>query len=174
LTVASGATALGSVTIRSSRVLFRRSSILSIDSDRVGLAERQEHYMLQRISLLVCVVCAIVLVGCSKSEPTSNTGTTGNANRAATTTTPATTTTAGTAAKIGVPECDEFLAAYDACVSSKVPEVARAQYKTAIEQWRSSWRKLAENPQTKPTLTAACKQSAEQARTSMKAYGCTF
>ncbi|HEV7475456.1 MAG TPA: hypothetical protein VGN90_15490 [Pyrinomonadaceae bacterium] len=130
--------------------------------------------MLQRITLLVCFVCAIVLVGCSKSEPTTNT-TPANANRAATTTTPATTTTASTAGeKIGVPECDDFIAAYETCVSSKVPEVARAQYKTAIEQWRASWRKLAENPQTKPTLAAACKQSAEQARTSMKTYGCTF
>ena len=76
--------------------------------------------------------------------------------------------------KIGVPECDEFIANYDACVSSKVPEVARAQYKTAIEQWRTSWKKLAENPQTKSTLAAACKQSAEQARASMKTYNCTF
>ncbi|HEX9629190.1 MAG TPA: hypothetical protein VF961_04160 [Pyrinomonadaceae bacterium] len=73
-----------------------------------------------------------------------------------------------------MPECDEFIAAYDACVSSKVPEAARAQYKTAIEQWRSSWRKLAANPNTKATLAAACKQSAESARASMKSYGCTF
>ena len=79
-----------------------------------------------------------------------------------------------TAEKTGVPECDEFIANYDACVSSKVPEVARAQYKTAIEQWRTSWKKLAENPQTKSTLAAACKQSAEQARASMKTYNCTF
>ena len=133
--------------------------------------------MSQRISLLACVVFAIVLVGCSTSEPANNAGTTTNANKAATANTPATTTPASTTAavdKIGVAECDEFIANYDACVSSKVPEVARAQYKTAIEQWRTSWKKLAENPQTKATLAAACKQSAEQARTSMKSYNCTF
>ena len=79
-----------------------------------------------------------------------------------------------TADSVGVPECDEFIAAYDACVSSKVPETARAQYKTAIAQWRSSWSKLAANPNTKATLAAACKQSAESARASMKSYGCTF
>jgi len=73
-----------------------------------------------------------------------------------------------------VPECDQFIAAYDACVSSKVPEAQRAQYKTAVEQWRSSWRKLAGNPTTKATLASACKQSAESARASMKTYGCTF
>jgi len=129
--------------------------------------------MLQKISLLLCIACTIVLVGCAKSETPTNgaSATTGNANKAA----PAPALTAGTAgAKIGVPECDEFIAAYDACVSSKVPEAARAQYKSSIEQWRSSWRKLAENPTTKATLVSVCKQSAESARASMKTYGCTF
>src|SRR5258705_1974190 len=128
--------------------------------------------MITKITLFLCVVCAIVLVGCAKKETNTN----GNANTAATrTTTPASTTaTTASAAKIGVPECDEFIANYDACISSKVPEVARAQYKTAIEQWRTSWKKLADNPQTKSTLAAACKQSAEQARASMKTYNCTF
>ena len=132
--------------------------------------------MLTKFSLFLCVICAIVLVGCAKSESNTNgSATTGNANKAATSTAPATTAPATAAAdKIGVPECDEFIAAYDACISSKVPETVRAQYKTSIEQWRTSWKKLAENPQTKGTLAAACKQSAEQARAAMKSYSCTF
>jgi len=129
--------------------------------------------MLTKISLLLGVVCIIVLIGCSKTENTNSNTTTANANKAATTTAPP-ATTAAAGEKIGVPECDEFIAAYDACVSSKVPETARAQYKTAIAQWRSSWSKLAANPNTKATLAAACKQSAESARASMKSYGCTF
>ena len=129
--------------------------------------------MLVKISL--CVVCTIVLIGCTKTETANNSSSTGNANKAATAAaSPAKATTATAGEKIGVPECDEFIAAYDACVSSKVPEAARAQYKTAIEQWRSSWSKLAANPNTKATLAAACKQSAESARASMKSYGCTF
>ena len=128
--------------------------------------------MLTKLSLFLCVICAIVLVGCAKSETNNN----GNANKAATTTTtPASTTsTTASANKIGVPECDEYIAAYDACVSGKVPEVARAQYKAAFEQLRTSWKKLADNPQTKPSLAAACKQATEQARTAMKTYNCTF
>jgi len=130
--------------------------------------------MLTKFSILLCLVCAIVLVGCAKSEPTSN-APSSNANKAAAATTPASTAPVATAGeKIGVPECDEFIANYEACVTGKVPEVARAQYKTAIEQWRTSWKKLADNPQTKPTLAAACKQSAEQARASMKSFNCTF
>jgi hypothetical protein len=127
------------------------------------------------VKILLCVVCTIVLIGCTKTEPVNNSSATSNANKAATAAaSPATATTAPAGEKIGVPECDEFIAAYDACVSSKVPESARAQYKTAIEQWRSSWSKLAANPNTKATLAAACKQSAESARASMKSYGCTF
>jgi hypothetical protein len=129
--------------------------------------------MLIRISLLLCFLCAIVLVGCSKSAAPTNDGAAAPANKAATSTAPAKTATASVE-KIGVPECDDFIAAYDACVSDKVPEAARAQYKTAIAQWRAGWAKLAANPQTKPTLAAACKQSAESARASMKAYNCTF
>jgi hypothetical protein len=128
--------------------------------------------MLIKISL--CVICTIVLIGCAKTETANNSSSTGNSNKAATAAaSPATATTAA-GEKIGVPECDDFIAAYDACVSSKVPESARAQYKTAIAQWRSSWSKLAANPNTKATLAAACKQSAESARASMKSYGCTF
>jgi hypothetical protein len=130
--------------------------------------------MLIKISL--CLVCTVVLIGCTKTGPANNSSsTTGNSNRAATAAaSPAIANTATAGEKIGVPECDDFIAAYDACVSSKVPETARAQYKTAIEQWRSSWKKLAGNPNTKATLAAACKQSAESARASMKSYGCTF
>lgn len=133
--------------------------------------------MLRRISLSLCVLCAFLLVGCNQSDTTTNNSTPANYNKAASTKSPASTssTTASTSGeKIGVAECDEFITAYDACVTGKVPEAARAQYKTAVEQWRTSWRKLAANPATKATLAAACKQSAEQARASMKAYGCAF
>src|SRR5436190_15376973 len=105
--------------------------------------------MLRTGVLAACVLFAAILIGCSKTE-TSNTNTaTANSNKATT------TTTTSTGDKIGVPECDDFIAKYDACVSSKVPEMARAQYQTAIRQWRDSWKKLAENPQTKGSLAAA-------------------
>jgi hypothetical protein len=128
--------------------------------------------MLTKLSLFLCVVSAIFLSGCAKTETNTNS----HANTAATkTTTPASTTaTTASADKIGVPECDQYIAAYDACVSGKVPELARAQYKTALDQLRTSWKKLADNPQTKPSLAAACKQATEQARTAMKTYNCTF
>ena len=130
--------------------------------------------MKMRILLPLCVVLGLLLVACGKTDVTVNTNSGASpATKASPASTPATTAST-TGEKIGVPECDDFIAAYDACVSSKVPEVARAQYKASIEQWRTSWRQLAANPNTKATLAGVCKQAAEQAKVSMKSYNCTF
>jgi len=99
--------------------------------------------------------------------------TTGNSNKAGTTTTGSTTTTSSTGDKIGVPECDDFIARYEACVG-KMPEMARAQFNTAMKTWRDSWRKAASTPEGKAGLAAACKQAAEQQKAAMKPYGCDF
>jgi hypothetical protein len=127
--------------------------------------------MNKRILLSMCVTVAFLLVACAKQETTTNRNAASSTGTS--TSTPATTTTAS-GDKIGIAECDDFLTKYDACVSGKVPEVARAQYKATIEQWRSSWKKLAENPDTRGSLAAACRQSAEQARVQMKSFDCTF
>lgn len=129
--------------------------------------------MLKRTLLIFAVLCAAIFVGCSKTDTMENSNTmAGNSNKTTAASTPATTAPAGE--KIGVPECDDFIAKYDACVSSKVPEAARAQYKSTIDQWRTSWKKLAENPATKATLASACKQAATQQEAALKSYGCTW
>src|SRR6266446_5465029 len=74
--------------------------------------------------------------------------------------------------KVGVPECDDFIVKYDACVYSKMPEPARAQFKLAINQWRVSWKKLADNPATRGSLAAACKQATAQQQVALNLYGC--
>jgi hypothetical protein len=131
--------------------------------------------MKKRILLPMGVMIGLLLVACGTTEVTVDT----NRNSAAPAATTAPASTPATTAvlssdKMGVPECDDFIAKYDACVSDKVPEAARAQYKTSIEQWRTSWRQLATNPNTKATLAGVCKQAAETARTSMKTYNCTW
>jgi len=126
--------------------------------------------MLRNTLLIFCVLCAAILIGCGKTETSNSNMASDNANKGATTK----TTTVPAGEKIGVPECDDFIAKYDACVSSKVPEAARAQYQSAVKQWRESWKKLAENPQTKGTLAAACKQAAAQQEAALKTYGCAW
>jgi hypothetical protein len=128
--------------------------------------------MLSKTLLILAVLCTAILIGCGKSDNMNNSNTAaGNSNKT-TAATPATKAPAGE--KIGVPECDDFIAKYDACVSSKVPEAARAQYKSAVDQWRASWKKLAENPATKGSLAAACKQAAAQQEAALKSYGCSW
>jgi len=74
---------------------------------------------------------------------------------------------------VGVPECDDYLAKYEACIG-KIPEAAHTPYQQALAQTRKSWRQLATTPQGKSALAQACKTASEQARLSMKAFGCTF
>ena len=130
------------------------------------------------MTLTLCVSCALLLVACSSTSNSNNATTTNtpaantNAGKAATNTAPA--STASTGDKIGVPECDDYLDKYQACISGKVPEAARAQYETTLAQTRKSWRDLAANPQTKASLAAACKTATESARATMKSIGCEF
>ena len=126
--------------------------------------------MLTRTLLILCALFAMLLIGCSKTETTTN----DNAASSSKASRSPATTTVSAGEKIGVPECDDFIAKYDACVSSKVPEAARVQYKSAVAEWRKSWKKLADNPATKGSLAAACKQAAEQQAAALKTYGCTW
>jgi hypothetical protein len=141
------------------------------------------------VPLLLSVACALLLAACGGSDNTSTTNTTNTtaANKSTTTTTttttstPSTTTTTSTPAtttpasgdKVGVPECDEYLSKYEACLS-KVPEAARAQYQATFAQVRKSWRDIAATPQGKAGLAQACKMATDQAKASMKPFGCDF
>ena len=110
------------------------------------------------------------MISCAKSETTTN-----RASAPAPAASPAaTTTTASHAGEVGVPECDAFLKAYEACVHDKVPAAARPTFDTTLANWKKAWHDQAANPQTKSTLAAACKTAHDNARTTMKAYNCTF
>jgi hypothetical protein len=128
--------------------------------------------VLTKTFLVFCLLCAFVLIGCSKTETTSNSNsTTSNSNKTTTTTT---STTSSTGDKIGVPECDDFIAKYEACVSGKVPEMVRGQFNTMMKNWRDSWRQSASTPEGKAGLAAACKKAADEQKAAMKPYGCDF
>src|SRR5262245_52746032 len=88
----------------------------------------------------------------------------------------ATTTAAATAATVefGVPECDDYLRKYLACIDSKVPEAARATVRQSVDQTKVAWKQAASTPQGKAGLAMACKQATDTARTAMSAYGCSW
>jgi hypothetical protein len=125
--------------------------------------------------LALCLALGMLMIACgggADNTATTNTATTNTATTNTAATNTSTTTTSGD--KIGVAECDEFLAKYEACVSGKVPAAGQAALKSSLDQWRKSWKDLAANPQTKGTLAAACKTAADSAKTSMNAYGCSW
>lgn len=78
------------------------------------------------------------------------------------------------AQSIGIAACDDFLKKYEACVTSKVPAAQQATFKGQLDQMRKAWWDAAKTPNAKTTLEGSCKQSAEQMKTSMSAFGCAF
>ena len=128
--------------------------------------------MSKSLLLMLCLLTGLLVLACARTEETNRNAAPAATNSSAPASTPATTT--ANAAKIGIEECDTFLTAYDNCVSTKVPEAARAQYRTAISTWRTEWKKIADNPQTRGTLANVCKTQMETARTQFKSFNCTF
>ena len=74
---------------------------------------------------------------------------------------------------IGVPECDDYLRKYETCISSKVPDAARAAFHHGLEQTRNAWRTAAASPSGKSALVTACVQAQAATKTAMTQYGCT-
>jgi len=123
--------------------------------------------MLRKSLLIFSILCVAILIGCSKTEMSNSNTAADNSNKS--------TAGSGTTAsgdKVGIPECDDYIAKYEAC-TPKVPEAGRAAYKNSLDQVRASWKKLAADPATRGSLAAACKQATETAAASWKMYGCT-
>jgi hypothetical protein len=122
--------------------------------------------MIQR-SLAAAFVAGLALAGCSgggseKAAPPSSEA-------------PATTAAASAgAAEFGVPECDEYLSKYLACIDSKMPEAGRAMARQALDQTKAQWKQAASTPSGKAGLATGCKAAMDAAKTSMSAYGCSF
>jgi hypothetical protein len=129
------------------------------------------------ILLKVFILNGLLLISCV-SPTNRNTSAPSTATSPAPAGTPATTTNRNdntpVGDKVGIAECDSFITAYETCVSSKVPAAAQANLKTSVATWRTQWKKLADNPQTRGTLAAACKTQREATMSAMKAYNCTW
>lgn len=74
----------------------------------------------------------------------------------------------------GVPECDEYMTKYLACIDSKVPEAARASVRQQLDMTKDAWQKAAATPEGKAGLATGCKAASDAAKTSLAAYGCTW
>ncbi len=139
----------------------------------------------QNLSALTLSICIGGLIGCSS---TTKTATNSEPNKAVVVSektdkyptspsnrdTPTMETKTSSDDKIGVPECDNYLEKYEACVTGKVPEAARQQILSSFKQTRQTWKSLAANPQTKSALASTCKQSLEMTKQAMSQYSCDW
>jgi len=84
------------------------------------------------------------------------------------------TTSAASGDSTGVPECDEYLTKYQACVDDKLPEPARPGTTEAIKKIRETYKTAASNPVSKAGLAQGCKQALETTKQAMAQYNCTW
>jgi hypothetical protein len=130
--------------------------------------------------LIAAMLCSAIGFASCSSTPTTNTGNVvvTNKNKPANTA-PANTTkteTVATGDKTGVPECDEYIEKYEACLTSigeKYPQV-QPSLKSAFEAQRKGFKDAAASPSGKETLPGVCKQAIESAKESTKAYACKW
>jgi hypothetical protein len=87
---------------------------------------------------------------------------------------PATGTVTSAGGDVGVPECDDFLRKYEACVSQHVPAASKAQFEQGMTQWRAAWKSMAAQPSAKPSLVTACQQALASTKMATTTYGCTW
>jgi len=132
--------------------------------------------MSKSLLLMLCIVAGLLVLACAKYDTNRNAASTTSASSPVPAGTPRTNTNTATASaeKVGVAECDNFITAYESCVSSKVPENSRGPLRAAVTTWRTEWKRMADNPKTRAGLVEACKRQLESARTQLKAYNCTF
>jgi hypothetical protein len=114
-------------------------------------------------ALVVCVAAAACGGAPEKAPATTSSG--GSTPAAA---------AAGGAAEFGVPECDDYIKKYLACIDSKMPEAGRAMARQSLDQTKASWQQAASTPQGKSGLAMGCKAATDAAKTSLAAYGCSF
>jgi hypothetical protein len=126
-----------------------------------------------RLTVAAVLVLGLGLVSCKKSEAPAAPAPAPAASTPAASATPA-APDAGASLEFGVPECDEYVKKYLACVESNVPAAVKDQVRASFEQTRDMWRRAAATPQGKAGLAQGCKIALDAAKASMTAYGCSF
>lgn len=82
-------------------------------------------------SLWIGVILMVAFVACKKTNPPPNTG---------------------------VPECDEYIVKYEACINN-MGAIARSAAESALKTQREAFTKAASTPEAKKALATQCKAS---------------
>lgn len=135
--------------------------------------------ILATVSVLGLMLVSFGCGGAATNNTTANTTNTANKPANTTTTNTTSTETAKTetsAGDIGVPECDDYIKKYEACLTKVAKQAPQAEpaLKDSFQKARDGWKAAAATPQGKATLASACKQAHDAAKASMAAYSCEW
>jgi hypothetical protein len=75
---------------------------------------------------------------------------------------------------IGIPACDAYYKAYEACVMTKMPEAQRATFKQQIDAGKSAMRQAASNAQARTQLEQSCTTQKQSISQAMASYKCNW
>ncbi len=74
----------------------------------------------------------------------------------------------------GIPACDDFYKAYEACISTKIPEAQRATFKQALDSGKASIKQASSNAAARPQLEQSCTMQKQQMSQAMASYNCKW
>ena len=74
----------------------------------------------------------------------------------------------------GVPACDAFYKAYEACAFSRIPEAQRGALKQQIDAARATIKQAADNVSARPQLEQACNAQKQQISKALESLGCKW
>lgn len=136
-----------------------------------------------RLFLTFALVCGVFFLtncggGGTTTTTTNNGSTTTTTNKPADSTKTETTKTETVSAdSVGVPECDEYIKKYEACllkIAQKAPQI-EPDLKKAFQAQRDGFKQAASNPSSKAMLPNQCKQLIETAKQSYSStYACEW
>jgi hypothetical protein len=77
----------------------------------------------------------------------------------------------GGADKVGIPECDEYIEKYGACIEAKAPEATKAAMQDAFKKTVDTWKQAAAGP-GKDALAQGCKAALDAVKKTAAGWGC--
>lgn len=127
--------------------------------------------LMSRASIVIVCSCLLAVACGGEKKPAAAAGDAAASSAGASSAGASLSVAAG---DFGVPECDAFMKKYLACIDGKVPEMARAPLRQALDQQKAAWKQAAATPQGKAGLAAGCTQAEAAAKQTVSAYGCQW
>jgi hypothetical protein len=135
-----------------------------------------------RLFTVAALLCGVFfLANCSSTPATnSNTATVTNKPADAPKTTDAPKTAEApkteTADSVGVPECDDYIKKYEACLTKIAKDAPQVQpsLKTSFDAQRNAIKQAVSTAEGKKMMATQCKQYVDSAKQATTAYACTW